>query len=69
MDITTSRMLIDTGKKTLVSAREYTSFLLKQMRDNPLFQIVTPGNITYWGYLIYKDKGNFAGYNLEQVNQ
>lgn len=63
IDISPSKILLDTGKKTVSSAREYVSFLLESIRSTSYFSLLKFGDRgRFYQGMVYKDSNNYAGY-------
>ena len=66
IDASTSRILIDTQKRTVGAAQSYVEFLFDAIADNPLFSLISFSRAVMWNSLIVKDEYNYAGLELSQ---
>ncbi|KAL5211891.1 hypothetical protein ABZP36_022738 [Zizania latifolia] len=63
-----SKIIIDTGKVDLSSARAYCDSLLKTLQTRDLFEWVELEPLHYWHSLLFMDQYNYGGIQAKMLN-
>ncbi|KTW31242.1 DNA polymerase epsilon catalytic subunit [Pneumocystis jirovecii RU7] len=65
----TFRVLIQTSKKNLDNAYTYGSYIIKTIRNKPLFNFLDINIKEYWDYLLWMDDVNYGGKACLEVKE
>ncbi|OJD26025.1 DNA polymerase epsilon catalytic subunit A [Blastomyces percursus] len=62
-----SRLLLQTTKAEVGNAYSYSQYILKSIREKPLFHFLDLEIKEYWDYLVWYDEFNFGGKGCQEV--
>lgn len=61
------RVLIQTSKNHVGTALAYGSYIVKAIRNKPLFHFIDMQIVEYWDYLMWLDDVNYGGYCCKEI--
>lgn len=61
------RVLIQTSKNHIGTAFAYSQYIVKSIRNKPLFHFIDMQIVEYWDYLIWLDEVNYGGYCCQEI--
>ncbi|ODV90059.1 hypothetical protein CANCADRAFT_1791 [Tortispora caseinolytica NRRL Y-17796] len=64
-----NRLLVQTSKSHMSSARSYATYLVKSIRDTDLFKYLDLRVTEYWQYLLWMDQENYAGFATRKISE